>query len=76
MRDINMEFFLQELIDMLDTEAEIRMESYLSDIEEWDSLSVISFVAMADIKYSKKLLAVDIRKAQTVQDLYDFVVAE
>jgi len=71
-----METFLEELIDMLDTEADITITSYLTDIEEWDSLSVISFVAMADINYGKKLHAADIRKAQTVQDLYDFVAAE
>jgi len=71
-----MEKFLQDLIDMLDSETHITMNSYLSDIEEWDSLSVISFVAMADINYGKKLVATDIRKAQTVQNLYNFIAGE
>lgn len=71
-----MEKFLQGFIEMLDTEAEVTMDSYVADIEEWDSLSIVSFVAMADINYGKKLVASDIRKVQTVSDLFNLVAGE
>ena len=32
--------------EVLDTEMEISMDTLLGDIEEWDSLSVVSFIAM------------------------------
>ena len=69
-----MELFLQQLADILDIDVEqLSKDTYLSDIEEWDSLSVISFAAMADIKYGKKLTAPEIKKVQTVQELFVLV---
>lgn len=68
-----MEKFLKSLLEILDSEAEITLDTYLADIEEWDSLSVVSFAAMADIKYGKKLTATNIKKAQTVKDLFALI---
>ena len=71
-----MEKFLEILVEVLDAEEVITMDSVLADIEEWDSLSVVSFAAMADVEYSKKLTAPEIRKAKTVRDLYHLIVGE
>lgn len=71
-----MEKFLGHLREILDSENSFAMDTYLSDIEEWDSLSVISFAAMTDIQYGKKLKVTDIRKAEIVQDLFDLVAGE
>lgn len=72
-----METFLNNLADLLDLEsAEITMESYLTDLEAWDSLSIVSFAAMADIKYNKQLKATEVKAAQTVADLYALVTGE
>ncbi|MBP2662118.1 MAG: acyl carrier protein familyprotein [Firmicutes bacterium] len=69
-----MELFLEQLAEILDIDVEqLSIETYLSDIEEWDSLSVISFAAMADIKYGKKLTAPEIKKAQTAEELFALV---
>lgn len=69
-----MEIFFKNFADILDiTEDQFSMDTFLTDLEEWDSLSVVSFAAMADIKYGKKLNASEIRKAQTVQDLFSLV---
>lgn len=65
--------FLENLLDILDVEVVITLDTYLADIEEWDSLSIISFAAMADIQYGKKLTATNIKKAQTVNDLFALV---
>lgn len=71
-----MDNFLELLVDLLDTEAEIGMDTLLEDIEQWDSLSIVSFAAMADIEYGKKIIATDLKKAKTVHDLYALVAVE
>ena len=65
--------FLEQLMDMLDTEEELGMEMVLKDLEDWDSLSLVSFIAMANASYGKRITAEQIRKAVTVSDLYDLV---
>lgn len=68
-----MEKFIERIAEMLDTDRIIDQNTLLSDIEEWDSLSVISFLAMVDIKYQKVLSEDDVIKAKSIQDLYNLV---
>lgn len=68
-----MEKFIEKMVELLDTDHEITMDTYLKDIEEWDSLSVVSFAVMADIEYEKKLTALQVREAKKVSDLYVLV---
>lgn len=56
--------------DVLDTDENISMEMVLDDIEEWDSLSVVSFIAMAKLATGKKVERQPILAAKTVRDLY------
>ena len=65
--------FLEQLTDTLDTEEELGMEMTLEDLEDWDSLSLVSFIAMANASYGKRITAEQISKAVTVSDLYDLV---
>ena len=37
--------FIEKMVDLMDTEEEISPASKLADIEEWDSISVVSFLA-------------------------------
>lgn len=76
MEVVNVEKFLELLVEVLDTETEFTMDTVLETIEEWDSLSIVSFAAMADIEYGKKIVASDIKKAQIVKDLYNLVAVE
>lgn len=68
-----MEQFIEKMIDVLDTEEDINANTVLEDLEEWDSLSLVSFVAMANASYGKKVQAKDVRNAETIADLYDLV---
>ena len=61
------------MIDILDCEQEITMETVLADLEEWDSLSLVSFMAMANAAYGKKVILADVKMAKTVEDLYELV---
>ena len=40
--------FLKNLKDMLESDEEIEMDTDLMDIENWDSFSMMSFIAMAE----------------------------
>lgn len=59
--------------DILDTEMDITMDTQLADIEEWDSLGVVSFIAMAKAACGKKVERAAITSAKTLQDLYTLV---
>lgn len=67
---MNEQDFLNDLMDLMDTEDKITMETRLSDVEEWDSLSHVAFMALAATKASGKVAPTDVKTAQTVRDLY------
>lgn len=68
-----MKEFLEKMVDLLDTESEITMDTKLNDIDEWDSLSIVSFIVMANANYGKKITTAMLKNAQTIRDLYDMV---
>ena len=65
--------------DVLDTEMDLTMDTSLSDIEEWDSLSVVSFLAVVkklNNKTGKKHSDVNVKMVQgarTIQDLFNLL---
>lgn len=65
--------FLAELTDLMDTEDEIVMETNLSDVEEWDSLSRVAFMALAATKGGGKVTPMEVKEAQKVRDLYELL---
>lgn len=68
-----MEQFLEKMMDILDCEQDVTMETVLADLEEWDSLSLVSFMAMANAAYGKKIILADVKMAKTIEDLYELV---
>ena len=68
-----MEKFIEKMVDILDSEEEITMDTVLDDLEEWDSLSLVSFMAMANAAYGKKVVPADVKAAETIKDLYELV---
>jgi acyl carrier protein len=70
MKEIIVEEFMVKMIDLLDTEIEISSKTLLADIEEWDSLSFVSFLAMGNASYNKKISPEDVKTAKTIEDLY------
>ncbi len=67
---MNEKEFIKKMIDLMDTEDEITMDSQLNDIEEWDSLSYVAFLAMCATVSDKKVAPADVKNAQTIKDLY------
>lgn len=69
-----MDKFLENIMDILDTEHKIEAETRLDTIEEWDSLSIISLLAMVNVEYGKTMRVADFKGAVTFQDLYDIIM--
>lgn len=65
--------FLVRMQDLLDCNQELDMKTDLLDIEEWDSLSFVKFLAMADNVYKKDLSAKAVRNANSIEDLYNLI---
>lgn len=58
-----------------DTDAStLTPETNFRDLDEWSSLSALEVIAMADEEFDKELSGNDIRKANTIQELYDIIV--
>ena len=66
------EKFCEKLADILETD-EVKLENVLKDFEGWDSLSVLSIIAMADYDYGVMVFAKDIMKLITVKDLFLYI---
>ena len=67
------EIFLERMADILDEEDEITLDTNLSELDEWDSLSIVSYVAMANAACGKKVDVKSVREAVTIQDLYNLL---
>ena len=57
---------LAEILD-LDTK-DLTPETRLDDLEEWDSVAALSFIAMMDEEFGKEVKSADIKRMVTVQD--------
>lgn len=68
-----MEQFIEKMMDVMDIEVNITADTVLTDLDEWDSLSLVSFMAMANATYGKKVLTEDVKMAKTIADLYALV---
>ena len=63
--------FLDELANILDEES-VNEAANLRDYPSWDSLAVLSIVAMADSKFGFTLTFPDVKGLTTVADLWAF----
>lgn len=68
------EEFIKKLVDLMDTDAEINLSTKLADVEDWDSLSMVSFYSFCDSKLGRRLTPEQIKSAQTVEDLFKLAV--
>lgn len=67
--------FLQNFFDILDdTDVNlVQAETVFRDLEEWDSLTALSLIAMADEEYSVKLTGDDIKSSNTLNDIFEIL---
>lgn len=55
--------------------VEINADTYFKELDEWGSLKGLLVMAMVSDEYGKQIKAEDIRKADTVEDLFNIVNA-
>ncbi|WP_298067019.1 phosphopantetheine-binding protein [uncultured Mailhella sp.] len=65
---------LEDIMEL--DEGTLKPETSLDDIEEWDSLSALSFVVLLGDEFGRKITGQQIRDSKTVQDLLDVMEAE
>ena len=66
--------FIEKMQDeVLDTDSDITLDMALKDIEEWDSLSFVSFIAMAKESGFTYVTRENVNTAITVKDLFELV---
>lgn len=67
-----MDKFLENFYDLLeDTDRDqITAETKFKDLEEWDSMTALTLIAMFDEEYDVKINGDDIKNATTLADLF------
>ena len=70
---MTVEEFKEQMLDVLNREEEVELDDNLDEIEEWDSLSYVAFLAMAADYTERTIRASEVRGAKTVRDLYELI---
>lgn len=66
--------FLENFAGQFDDEPEgLTLETTFRDIDGWSSIVALSVMAMVDEEYDVQLTADEMRKANTIGDLYNTV---
>ncbi len=66
---MNRNKFLENLIDVIQTEENINFDTVLEDLEEWDSLSMMATIAFLDREFSVKISLQELKEFNTVEDI-------
>jgi len=67
-----MDILTEQLIEIFEID-EVSQDIILRDLELWDSLSVISLLAVLDESYGINIEATELAEVLTVADLFAFV---
>lgn len=60
---------MEMLAEILDLEVEeLTPETKLSTLAEWDSIAILSFIAMIDEEFGKGIKGAEIKQFETIQD--------
>lgn len=60
--------------DVLDMDqSEFSLDTVLAELDNWDSVAMLAFMAMMDERFGKTVKGADIRNFRTVQDAINFM---
>ncbi len=71
---------IEDLLKQLQAEFEdipagtLKPETKISDIEGWGSMHALIVIALADTEYGVTIKGDELRKVQSVQELYDLII--
>ena len=69
MIEMTKEEFMVEMQDVLQTDDVLTEDTILSDLEEWDSLSMMATMAFFDKNFGVKIGLKDFKEIDTMSDL-------
>jgi acyl carrier protein len=68
------EDFFQELVECMEIEpVDLGEETVFRELEDFDSMAVMSIVAFADEKFGETLTAEQLKEMKTVRDLMELI---
>ena len=74
---MNKEKFMEIFQETLEIEEqEVKSEDKFRDYEEWDSLAILSLLAMINEEFEIIIKREELDKIITIGELYDYVIAQ
>lgn len=72
---MNLDEFIVNFVDQLnDADAsQINADTVFKNLDEWSSMSALAVIAMIDDEYDVQIKGDDIRRAETIADLFSRV---
>ncbi len=69
---VTIEQFIEQFLAAVDFQdpVEVKADTKLLDLPEWDSLAALATIVLFDTEYGKVIVGPDIAKCVTVGDLY------
>lgn len=67
--------FIEKFADIFDDTdiSTLTPETNFRDLDEWSSLSALGVIALADEEFDVELSGAEMRKANTIQELFDII---
>jgi len=75
---MNLDDFISGFAEQFeDTDSsEITAETKFQELDEWSSLTALGVIALAKTEYGKAITGPEIRSCDTVEDLFNLIVAK
>jgi acyl carrier protein len=67
--------FIEQFMTAVDFQdaVEVKPDTVLLDLPEWDSLAALGVIVMFDIQYGKTIIGDDLKQSITIQDLFNLL---
>lgn len=67
--------FVNHIAEQFDDATGLTPDTKFREVEGWCSIVALSIIAMADEEYDVTLKGDDIKKAETIKDIFDIIVS-
>ena len=70
--------FIKNFADIFDEVdiSEFTLETKFRELDEWSSLHALAAINMIDIKYSVQIKGEEMKKTNTIQELFDLIISK
>ncbi|MFC2107379.1 acyl carrier protein [Bacteroidota bacterium] len=75
---MDLEKFVKLFAEQFDStpEDQFTPTTIFKDLDEWDSLTALSVIAMIDEEMEKRITGADIRSCETIEELYKLATSK